>query len=97
VFIATPGWSRATFVKFVTDERMETLLGRHERAFYFSGGIPREVLYDNTRTVVTERDRYGPGLHRYKPVQFKSTAATFKLNTANLSWVHKGRGSFQSV
>jgi transposase len=55
VFIATPGWSRATFVKFVTDERMETLLGRHERAFYFSGGIPREVLYDNTRTVVTER------------------------------------------
>jgi transposase len=29
------------------------------------GGVPREVLYDNMRTVVTERDRYGPGLHRY--------------------------------
>jgi transposase len=34
-------------------------------AFYFFGGVPREVLYDNMRTVVTERDRYGPGLHRY--------------------------------
>jgi transposase len=25
VFIATPGWSRATYVEFVADERMETL------------------------------------------------------------------------
>ncbi len=64
-FIATLGWSRASYVEFVTDERMETLLGCHERAFYFFGGIPREVLYDNMRTVVTDRDRYGPGLHRY--------------------------------
>jgi transposase len=65
VFIATLGWSRATYVEFVTDERLETLLGCHERAFYFFGGVSREVLYDNMRTVVTERDRYGPGLHRY--------------------------------
>ena len=65
VFIATLGWSRATYVEFVTDERLETLLGCHERAFYFFGGVPREVLYDNMRTVVTDRDHYGPGLHRY--------------------------------
>jgi transposase len=65
VFIATLGWSRASYVEFVTDERMETLLGCHERAFYYFGGVPREVLYDNMRTVVIDRDRYGPGLHRY--------------------------------
>jgi len=65
VFIATLGWSRATYVEFVVDERLETLLGCHERAFFFFGGVPREVLYDNMRTVVTERDHYGPGLHRY--------------------------------
>ena len=65
MFIATLGWSRATYVEFVTDERLETLLGCHERAFYFFGGVPREVLYDNMRTVVSDRDRYGPGLHRY--------------------------------
>jgi len=64
-FIATLGWSRAAYVEFVSDERLETLLGCHERAFYYFGGIPREVLYDNMRTVVTDRDRYGPGLHRY--------------------------------
>jgi transposase len=65
VFIATLGWSRAAYVEFVTDERLATLLGCHERAFYFLGGVPREILYDNMRTVVTDRDRYGPGLHRY--------------------------------
>jgi transposase len=65
VFIATLGWSRATYIEFVTDERLETLLGCHERAFYFFGGVTREVLYDNMRTVVSDRDRYGPGLHRY--------------------------------
>ena len=65
VFIATLGWSRATYVEFVADERLETLLGCHERAFFFFGGVPREVLYDNMRTVVTERDHYGPGMHRY--------------------------------
>jgi transposase len=64
-FIATLGWSRATYVEFVTDERLETLLGCHERAFYFFGGVPREVLYGNMRTVVTDRDRYGQALHRY--------------------------------
>jgi transposase len=45
-FIATLGWSRATYVEFVTDERLETLLGCHERAFYFFGGVPHEVLYE---------------------------------------------------
>jgi transposase len=65
MFIATLGWSWATYVKFVTDEKLETLLGCHEHAFYFFGGVPREVLYDNMRTVVIDRDHYGPGLHRY--------------------------------
>ncbi|HLH72563.1 MAG TPA: IS21 family transposase [Chloroflexota bacterium] len=64
-FIATLGWSRAAYVEFVIDERLETLLGCHEHAFYFFGGVPREVLYDNMRTVVTDRDHYGPGLHQY--------------------------------
>ena len=52
-------------MEFVSDERLETLLGCHEHVFYFFGGVPREVLYDNMRTVVTDRDQYGPELHRY--------------------------------
>jgi transposase len=32
VFIATLGWSRASYVEFCDDERVETLIGCHERA-----------------------------------------------------------------
>jgi transposase len=67
VFVATLGWSRAAYVEFVPDERLDTLLAAHERAFLFFGGVPRDVLYDNMRTVVLERDRYGAGQHRFHP------------------------------
>ena len=67
VFVATLGWSRAAYVEFVTDERLETLLAAHERAFLAFGGVPQKVLYDNMRTVVLARDHYGPGQHRYHP------------------------------
>jgi len=31
------------------------------------GGVPREVLYDNMRTVVVERNAHGQGKHRFHP------------------------------
>jgi transposase len=67
VFVATLGWSRASYVEFVTDERVETLIEAHENAFLDFGGVPQEVLYDNMRTVVLERHGYGRGRHRFHP------------------------------
>ena len=67
VFVATLGWSRAAYVEFVTDERLETLIAAHEHAFLAFGGVPRQGLYDNMRTVVLERNGYGPGRHRFHP------------------------------
>jgi len=67
VFVATLGYSRAAYVEFVTDEKLETLLACHKNAFVFFDGVPREVLYDNMRTVVIGRDVYGPGQHRLQP------------------------------
>ena len=64
VFVATLGWSRAAYVEFCADERIETLIRCHEHAF---GGVPREVLLDNMKTVVLERDAYGAGRHRFHP------------------------------
>lgn len=65
VFIATLGWSRVAYVEFCDDERVETLIRCHENAFLAFGGVPREVLYDNMRTVVIERNTYGRGVHRF--------------------------------
>lgn len=66
-FVATLGWSRAAYVEFVVDERVETLIAAHENAFMAFGGVAREILYDNMRTVVAERDGYGRGRHRFHP------------------------------
>jgi transposase len=67
VFIATLGWSRAAYVEFCDNERVETLIGCHENAMLAFGGVPVEVLYDNMRTVVIERNSYGRGVHRFHP------------------------------
>lgn len=29
------------------------------------GGVPEQILFDNAKTVVIERDVYGPGQHRW--------------------------------
>ena len=65
LFVATLGWSRFTFGVFVANEQFETLRDCHEQAFDVFGGVPLEVLYDNMRTVVIERNAYGRGLHRF--------------------------------
>jgi transposase len=65
LFIATLGWSRQAYVEFCDDERVETLIGCHETAFLTFGGVPIEILYDNMKTVVIERNTYGLGVHRF--------------------------------
>jgi transposase len=66
-FVATLGYSRAAYIEYVTDERIETLIACHIHALEFFGGVPRELLYDNMKTVVLERDGHGPGVHRFHP------------------------------
>jgi len=48
-------YSPALFVHFTTTQRLETFLGCHVRAFEAFGGYPRELLYDNAKTVVLAR------------------------------------------
>lgn len=63
-FVATLGFSRVAYVEFVTDEKLMTLLQCHENAFDYFGGVTDEILYDNMKTVIVERDCYGEGKHR---------------------------------
>jgi transposase len=64
-FVASLGYSRATFVRFTEREDFATLRACLWEAFAFLGGVPKEVLFDNAKTVVLERDVYGAGRHRW--------------------------------
>ncbi|MEW6707891.1 MAG: IS21 family transposase [Pseudomonadota bacterium] len=65
--VATLGYSRASFVEFTTDETTATLRSALRAAFDYFGGVPSEVLFDNAKSVVLERDAYGAGRHRWNP------------------------------
>jgi len=45
-------WSRALYVDFSLDMRMETFLAMHRRALDYFGGVPKRILYDNLKSVV---------------------------------------------
>ncbi len=64
-FVATLGYSRVSYVCFVENEKLSTLLQCHEDAFDYFGGIPSQALYDNMKTVILARDAYGLGKHRF--------------------------------
>ena len=66
-FVATLGYSRVSYVRFVTNEKLDTLIKCHEEAFDYFGGVPIQALYDNMKTVILERDAYGAGKHRFNP------------------------------
>lgn len=66
-FVATLGYSRMSFVRFVADETWPTVKACLEAAFGYFGGVAREVLFDNMKTVVLERNAYGRGQHRLHP------------------------------
>ena len=67
-FVATMGYSRASYVEYVSDEKIETLIQCHLNAFKYFGGVPKEGLYDNMKTVIIERNTYGYGKHKFNPM-----------------------------
>jgi len=48
-------YSRVRYVEFTTSQDMLTFLACHQRALHYVGGVPQRILYDNCRTVVSER------------------------------------------
>lgn len=64
-FIGVLGFSRWLYLEYVDSTKSPVLVACHRRMFAAFGGVPREVLYDNMRTVVTQRDAYGRGRHRF--------------------------------
>lgn len=51
-FVMVLSWSRALYVDFSLDQKMETFLLMHRRALDFFAGVPKKILYDNLKSVV---------------------------------------------
>ena len=66
-FVGTLGYSRSSAVRFCDREDAASWMGGLKAAFVHFGGVPKQVLFDNAKSVVIERDAYGQGLHRWHP------------------------------
>lgn len=66
-FVAILGYSRLAFVRFMDNMQIESLLDCHEQLFETLGGVPKQCVYDNMKTVVIKRNAYGPGQHQLHP------------------------------
>lgn len=64
-FVATLGYCRATYVRFSTHERQEDWITGIKEALHYFGGVPKEILFDNAKCLMIERDAYGAGRHRW--------------------------------
>lgn len=65
LFAMVLGYSRCLYAEVVTSMDSDTLLSCHRRAFAYFGGTPKEVLYDNMKTVVIKRGQGGN--HHFNP------------------------------
>ena len=66
-FVAILGYSRLSYVTFTDAMKLSDLLTCHEEAFHYFGGVPRQILYDNMKTVVLARHGYGQDHHQLQP------------------------------
>ena len=51
------GFSRAMYVEYVERCTLESFMDCHANAFRYLGGVPAEILYDNMKNVVLDRQR----------------------------------------
>jgi len=56
VFVMTLSWSRHQYAEFVFDQKIETFLACHERAFAWFGGVVERVVIDNLKAGVIKPD-----------------------------------------
>jgi len=59
LFVMTLGFSRRMYAVGTEDEKMPSFIRSHIEAFDHFGGIPHEIVYDNLKSVVLERDFEG--------------------------------------
>ena len=57
------GYSRAAFAYITDNIKQDAWQECHLKAFFYFGGVLETILYDNLKSVVLQRDKYGINNH----------------------------------
>jgi transposase len=64
IFVMTLCFSRHMYAEIVTNQKVETWLGCHRRAFEWFNGVPLKLIIDNTKCAITKACFYDPEVQR---------------------------------
>ena len=64
VFVMVLAWSRHQYAELVRDQKVETWLGCHRRAFEAFGSVPARVMIDNPKCAITRACYHDPQVQR---------------------------------
>jgi len=64
VFVMVLAWSRHQYAELVRDQKVETWLGCHRRAFEWFGGVVARVTIDNPKCAITKACYHDPEVQR---------------------------------
>lgn len=64
IFVMTLNWSRHQYAEIIRDQKTETWLGCHRRAFEWFGGVPTKVTIDNAKCAITRACHRDPVVQR---------------------------------
>jgi transposase len=63
-FVMTLAFSRHQYAEIVTNQKVETWLGCHRRAFEFFGGLCKKVILDNLKSAIVKACWHDPQVQR---------------------------------
>lgn len=55
-FVMVLSWSRGVYARFMLDQTTASFMAAHQEAFRYLGGVPRQLRYDNLKSVVISRE-----------------------------------------
>ncbi|MGB9700943.1 MAG: IS21 family transposase [Thermodesulfobacteriota bacterium] len=64
IFVMTLCFSRHMYAEIVLNQKVETWLSAHRRAFEYFGGVPAKVIIDNARCAITKACLRDPEVQR---------------------------------
>ena len=64
VFVMVLAWSRHQYAEIVRDQKIETWLGCHRRAFEWFGGVPARLIIDNLSSAIVRACYHDPVAQR---------------------------------
>lgn len=96
LFLIILGYSRKKYIELTLDRSQPTMLRALSNSFYYFGGVPKEILFDNMKTVVDRpRTQFDKPVYNQTFYSYSKDAGFVPLSC--VSWRPETKGKVETV